>query len=879
MSHLVNSEGVCGDGWDLFHHKNDNICYKYCPDGLGDYHTVATACKGELNSSLPIINSQAEQEFLNKLIVKYKMIENVWLDATIKGKHIVWTDNSRTNYENWLSGRPVNDSNCVEMLSEQVNMGKWEDMSCAKKNAYLCKRFVAWSSQQMERLIRENSIQIALLQDCPLPVGFIYVQLPGQAEPNTLWPKSTWSDVTATYAGQFFRAEGGGSLAFGAGVQSEDAPRLTDIDNIRQDRNGAGHVTITPGVYTPFLETGDFAVPGNNNLYRFGDDLCEVLLSYLSFEDRFRFGDDLCEVLLSYLSFEDRFRCECVSTQWQRLIFTTQTTLDINTRRYRLYGKRINYVESLEVLMNGLTQMRALIELQIEYYYCDDPLMALMARHLRQLFRNLPKLKKFTLNYDHNYDEIVLSEIHETINDCFTQLKQLEIHGQFARSLFACKQLTHLNLTLMNCKITLETFADYHQYFPKLKCLNLGYVDIPWPVLESLAKHPTLQSVTDMKSATNRLQHYKQNCVKEYSVDDYNSEMKYSFESCYCMEIHKQSSNVRMARITEVMFTIMIIYFNFVTIRTASIRLIGVMRSLIQCPKLKTDQLVNSEGVCGDGWDLFHHDSDDICYKYYPDGLGDYHTVATACKGELNSTLPTINSQSEQEFLNKLIVKYKMIENVWLDATIKGKHIVWTDNSRTDYENWLPGRPVNESNCVELVPDELNMGKWQDIACAKKNAYLCKRFVAWSDQQVERLIRENKRMVDEAVAKIALLQDCPLPVGFIYVQLPSQADPKTLWPKSTWSDVTSAYAGQFFRAEGGGSLNFGAGVQSEDAPRLSHVKRVTAHHEYLVDIDIVPGTFSGYMFTGSYASTDNYLIRSAEVRPRNQAMRIFKRDK
>ncbi|CAG2114766.1 unnamed protein product, partial [Medioppia subpectinata] len=287
--------------------------------------------------------------------------------------------------------------------------------------------------------------------------------------------------------------------------------------------------------------------------------------------------------------------------------------------------------------------------------------------------------------------------------------------------------------------------------------------------------------------------------------------------------------------------------------------------------------LVHSEGVCGDGWDLFHHENDNICYKYYPDGLGDYHTVATACKGDLNSSLPIINSQAEQDFFNKLIVKYKMIENVWLDASIKGKHIVWTDNSNADYENWLAGRPANESNCVEMLPDQVSMGKWEDISCAKKNSYICKRFVAWSSEQMERVIRENS-------VQITLLQNCPLPIGFIYVQLPGQADPKTLWPKSTWYDVTSAYAGQFFRAEGGDSLAFGAGVQPGDAPKLEHV-----HAEYNDgmnrDIDISPGVYSQWLYTGDNAGLIGHrqsltmLVSSVEVRPRNQAVRLFKRDK
>ncbi len=40
-----------------------------------------------------------------------------------------------------------------------------------------------------------------------------------------------------------------------------------------------------------------------------------------------RFGDDLCELLLSYLSISDKIRFECVSKQWQRLVFNKQQKL------------------------------------------------------------------------------------------------------------------------------------------------------------------------------------------------------------------------------------------------------------------------------------------------------------------------------------------------------------------------------------------------------------------------------------------------------------------------------------------------------------------------------------------------------------------------
>src|SRR5882672_7371031 len=45
-----------------------------------------------------------------------------------------------------------------------------------------------------------------------------------------------------------------------------------------------------------------------------------------------RFGDDLCSVLLSYLPVDHKLRFECLSTQWQRLVFSRQTHLEIDLK-------------------------------------------------------------------------------------------------------------------------------------------------------------------------------------------------------------------------------------------------------------------------------------------------------------------------------------------------------------------------------------------------------------------------------------------------------------------------------------------------------------------------------------------------------------------
>ena len=43
-----------------------------------------------------------------------------------------------------------------------------------------------------------------------------------------------------------------------------------------------------------------------------------------------RFGDDLTELILSFLWFEDKIRLECVSKQWKRCVFQRQFVIEID---------------------------------------------------------------------------------------------------------------------------------------------------------------------------------------------------------------------------------------------------------------------------------------------------------------------------------------------------------------------------------------------------------------------------------------------------------------------------------------------------------------------------------------------------------------------
>ncbi|CAG2108098.1 unnamed protein product [Medioppia subpectinata] len=106
-----------------------------------------------------------------------------------------------------------------------------------------------------------------------------------------------------------------------------------------------------------------------------------------------RFGDDLCALIVSYLSLEDRFRCECVSKQFQRTVFGS--VVDITLNEKTLY-KKLNYqiltriaikcpnIRSIE--MKALKSKYSVESLKVLDIFRDN------CRHLRQIYYNFRKI-------------------------------------------------------------------------------------------------------------------------------------------------------------------------------------------------------------------------------------------------------------------------------------------------------------------------------------------------------------------------------------------------------------------------------------------------------------------------------------------------------
>lgn len=100
-----------------------------------------------------------------------------------------------------------------------------------------------------------------------LPIGAIYMQLPGELAPDSMF-FGTWSNVSASFAGAFFRAEGGNASVFGSGVQDYALRQHDHYNGIAVDAAGAGinvYGTTTAEMPGSSSRRVDTVAGGNSN--------------------------------------------------------------------------------------------------------------------------------------------------------------------------------------------------------------------------------------------------------------------------------------------------------------------------------------------------------------------------------------------------------------------------------------------------------------------------------------------------------------------------------------------------------------------------------------------------------------------------------------
>lgn len=117
---------------------------------------------------------------------------------------------------------------------------------------------------------------IADLELTPVfPIGYVYTQYPGKDSPATLNFKGTWTNISATFAGNFFRTEGGNASAFESGQQADTLKshnHTYDKQNISTTRESLGSGTSTRVLsavtVTNTSNTGDTETKPVNETFR-----------------------------------------------------------------------------------------------------------------------------------------------------------------------------------------------------------------------------------------------------------------------------------------------------------------------------------------------------------------------------------------------------------------------------------------------------------------------------------------------------------------------------------------------------------------------------------------------------------------------------------
>ena len=172
-----------------------------------------------------------------------------------------------------------------------------------------------------------------------------------------------------------------------------------------------------------------------------------------------RFGDDLTEEVIQYLCFRDKVKFECLSKQWQRLVFNKQMEIDLNhkifikSKRLKSYLKKCRNISRVVLWRKGegeeldlITEYcRRVTKLVVPYRVDPQMLFEFGYKHgqwlvefgsgnnpfsddyVKDFLQMCPNIKKLGLN-----DRLTLDDITDHI--LVDSLKKLEVIDYIAIS-------------------------------------------------------------------------------------------------------------------------------------------------------------------------------------------------------------------------------------------------------------------------------------------------------------------------------------------------------------------------------------------------------------------------------------------------------------
>ncbi|CAG2112072.1 unnamed protein product [Medioppia subpectinata] len=240
-----------------------------------------------------------------------------------------------------------------------------------------------------------------------------------------------------------------------------------------------------------------------------------------------RFGDDLCQLLLSYLLLEDRFRNECVSKQFQRTVFESVVDITLNEKLIRKAKQQKETLSQVLATIATNNQLFSTFGRLVTRIYCMSSLVKhslsychrlsqLRAEQLSDVFDNtsgqllVTNLKRFTIIYYSSESKGQLSEFvaqnqslkslvvikpsknaknNQNLPEIYNQLSRLPqlrdltldlyLHNILLNDILRiiglnCKQLQRLALILRPTYFKLNQTLDSLRLFCRLKRLHLA---------------------------------------------------------------------------------------------------------------------------------------------------------------------------------------------------------------------------------------------------------------------------------------------------------------------------------------------------------------------------------------------------------------------
>ena len=177
----------------------------------------------------------------------------------------------------------------------------------------------------------------------------------------------------------------------------------------------------------------------------------------------------------------------------------------------------------------------------------------------------------------------------------------------------------------------------------------------------------------------------------------------------------------------------------------------------------------NDSNSCGNDWISF---SNTKCFKVL--GIRGTEAVAKNKCSQLDSssTLITIASKSEQDYLSEHLQKYQSTsDGVWIGLELVNNVFEWVDRNNVVYENWGQNAIKDGKNkCTRMSLTNSELGKWTDDDCERMYLIVCQKLQSTKTvlaqliqnftKHIDRLdstINENRKQIDSLKGLLILV--------------------------------------------------------------------------------------------------------------------------